>query len=296
MLEEYAVDPNSLGRLGPMWILMEQFGVSKGRLIAKFPKKWTKMVYSALQDMDCPDVEKSSIIDRLNRLKRCMASSTPSRSWDNQDWLQAALSTHQKFPFRALLTERVDRQEDVILTPFLATDDNPLWKVRTGWPIPRTAEAIAQCAGALGRISRELLFVDPYFSSDASGLRTLLAVLQASKLDKRVLRIEVHTTNRAGCLKEMAKQISSRVIAKLENCPPITIFKWDTKEQGDKMHPRYFLTNRGGIRFDYGLRVGGPGETTDAQLLNDELYERRWSDYQKDTVAFKLVEPQVVAS
>ncbi len=60
------------------------------------------------------------------------------------------------------------------------------------------------------------------------------------------------------------------------------------------MHSRYLLTERGGMRFDYGLAAGPAGQTTDVQLLNDGLYEARWNNYQPSTAAFELVESVVV--
>ena len=67
------------------------------------------------------------------------------------------------------------------------------------------------------------------------------------------------------------------------------ILKWDKKSIGDVMHARYLLTERGGVRFDFGLKQGELGETTDVQLLDDATYEKRWKDFQEDTAAFDLV-------
>ena len=55
--------------------------------------------------------------------------------------------------------------------------------------------------------------------------------------------------------------------------------------------PVMFLTELGGIRYDYGLdEWEGEGQTTDVSLLSTSLYEKRWQDYQKDTAAFVRVD------
>jgi hypothetical protein len=50
------------------------------------------------------------------------------------------------------------------------------------------------------------------------------------------------------------------------------------------------LTERGGIRFDVGLDRGEPGQTTDVSLLNDDLHQKRWSDFQSVSAAFDKVD------
>ena len=67
------------------------------------------------------------------------------------------------------------------------------------------------------------------------------------------------------------------------------IFRWQRNDDGDKPHPRYVLTERGGIRFEYGLdEWDGEGQTTDVSLLSHSLYKQRWKDYQKETAAYHL--------
>jgi hypothetical protein len=65
---------------------------------------------------------------------------------------------------------------------------------------------------------------------------------------------------------------------------------WKQRPTGEKLHARYFLTERGGIRFDVGLDAGEPGETTDVSLLSDDLYRARWADFQEATAAFDKVD------
>lgn len=289
MLHEYAVDPEGLGRLGPMWMLVEQFGVSKGRLIAEFPASWRRLVYDAVRAADCPAVEKLSIIERLNRHKSSMTKLSHSRTFEGANWSDAVKKANAETPFRAIVSERSISEIPNLLSPFDATDAHPLWKVGKP-PIPRTAKEIAACAGPLGRVSNELLFVDPYLSSDWDRLSVVREVLNACGVnEKRFRRIDLHVSLKAGDLTQLADRVSEKVLYDLPSGTNLRILKWEKKSVGDAMHARYLLTERGGIRFDYGLAEGNLGETTDVQLLDDSTYEKRWADFQEATAAFDLV-------
>ena len=54
----------------------------------------------------------------------------------------------------------------------------------------------------------------------------------------------------------------------------MTLVHWrkDRNTEGETLHPRYILTDRGGIRIEHGLDEGEYGETTDISLLDRTLY------------------------
>jgi hypothetical protein len=69
---------------------------------------------------------------------------------------------------------------------------------------------------------------------------------------------------------------------------------WKQRDDGESLHPRYVLTDRGGVRIEHGLDEGNEGETTDISLLDETLYRQRWADFQKPTVTFEFVDEVVV--
>ena len=295
MLHEYAVDPRGLGRLGQMWMLMEQFGVSKGRIIVEFPAAWLRLVHDAVIESDCPDVEKLSIFERLKRLKKSLAKPDGAREFCGQNWLESALLANIQRKFTAIVSDTIDMQRPELLAPIDATEDNPKWRVSTGCVIPRTAEQIAACAAPLGRISKELLFVDPYLCDNADRLRVIREILKTSGVEGRSFRrIELHLTRKCGVLSAFQKKFREFVVDRISTPISVEIFQWEAKVAGDIMHARYLLTERGGIRFDFGLAEGDSGETTDVQLLDQRIYETRWNDFQTDTAAYELIERLVV--
>ena len=56
------------------------------------------------------------------------------------------------------------------------------------------------------------------------------------------------------------------------------------RQGGDTIHARYVMTEKGGYRVDHGLDEGSANETTDVSIMNENVYRRRWDDYQNDGV------------
>lgn len=139
--------------------------------------------------------------------------------------------------------------------------------------------------------------MDPYLDAHWTRLSVVRAVLDASGLAKRPFkRIELHVSPKAGDLQQLATKVKEDVLNDFPAGSKLRILKWERKSVGDAMHPRYLLTERGGIRIDYGLAEGNLGETTDVQLLDVATYETRWKNYQETTSAFDLVDCHEISS
>jgi hypothetical protein len=65
---------------------------------------------------------------------------------------------------------------------------------------------------------------------------------------------------------------------------------WEQKPDGDKMHARYVMTERGGISIDGGLDLGDESETTDVGLMARSVYQQRWKDFQRNATTYTFVE------
>lgn len=70
----------------------------------------------------------------------------------------------------------------------------------------------------------------------------------------------------------------------------LTFIRWRQLEEGEKLHPRYILTDIGGIRIEVGLDEGEVGETTDISLPSELEYSQRWANFQRSTSAYKFVD------
>ena len=72
--------------------------------------------------------------------------------------------------------------------------------------------------------------------------------------------------------------------------PKICLFRWKKKEKGEGIHARYVLTEKGGVKIDWGLDTGPEGVTTDVSLMGESLWEKRWKNYQETSETFDLID------
>jgi len=289
MLHEFAVEPAALVGWNPIWMALEQFGVHHGRLISRFPKKWTRMVHDLLnKHMTAPEVQvkKHELIERLNSLKSRLIST--GRQYDpNESWVANAEREHKLRPFRGIICAENSAGASHLLTDSSLHDGNERWAVPRELPVARDPRALADSVSLLLEMADHLLFVDPHFRPEQRFTAPLEEFLAAAHRDGRKLsRIEYHvkqvdwwTTYCDDCRKWLPQRIPTGVEVK--------IVAWAERPGGEKLHPRYILTDIGGVRVEVGLDSGDPGQTTDVSLLDRRLYEERWKDFQPASAAFE---------
>lgn len=291
MLHEYALDPNVLTNWQSFRYFFENFGVSEGRMISQYPKKWKRMVYEACSA--CKDVELSRIEKRLtdidNKLFRCATPFDPALSW-------VANAEVNRSAFRAVISNtNPNRHENVLIADEIQENES-FWDVPREKPVARSAEMMADCAAKLLSHAREILFVDPHFDPAKARYRNTLKAFLAKLPDpSKVMRIEYHIASKH-CSAFFQQEFTEKVSRFLRQGVTIKFVRWDDKiGGGESLHPRYILTELGGIRFEHGLDEEPGGPTVDVSLLATELYKARWKDYQKETTSFQYVNECVVS-
>ncbi|MDF0674051.1 MAG: hypothetical protein P0120_06880 [Nitrospira sp.] len=290
MIYEYAVEPELLSNWTNFRYFSGQFGVSRGRLISRYPKRWERMVYESLTA--CPPVEKAKIVERLSRLKDRMI--TRQNTWDkHKEWLLNAETEHGLRPFRAILAHHNPRSQPFVLEGNDVEENHPLWKVEVSQPVARTPQQICACVGPLLRISKQILFVDPYFRPSQHNYRMLFAELFELFLQDRsfgLASVGIFVSDKISCtgqhfFDECQKYIPALIPVGMQ----VTIGLWSQRVDGEEIHNRYVLTDRGGVKFGNSLREGDTGTSDDVNLLSDEQHKLRLAQYAGPNHAFDQV-------
>jgi hypothetical protein len=293
MIHEFALDPGVLASWGAFRYFVDQFGVAHGRLISRFPREWKRLVYEACTG--CLPVERKRIEESLRSIDKKLIS-TGRDYLRSRPWINNAIQSHAERPFRAILTTASHAAGSDILNAEEVTSETPRWKVDRGFPVARQALPMADAAAALLRCSSEIVFVDQHFYCAAKHGRPLAQFLTHACSGSPLRRLEYHL-NADGAADWFREELDKQ--RRFLNLPPgirMGFFRWKTVDGGDNMHPRYILTEIGGVRFDYGLDEGADGETTDVELLSDNVYSARWAQFLPDSTAFDLVDAWIVTS
>jgi len=290
VIHEYAVEPSLLNNWNDFRHFSEQFGVSRGRLISRYPKKWEQMVHQSLNS--CPPVEKLKIVERLSRLKDRMIAR--QSTWDpRQEWLLNAEEEHERKPFRAILARHNPRSQSFVLEGDAVEESHPLWKAEVSQPVARTPQDICAYVGPLLRISRHVLFVDPYFRPSQYKYRMIFAELFELFLHDRTFgptSVGIFVSTKVDCaqqyfIEECQKYIPSLIPVGMQ----VTIGLWSQRADGEEIHNRYVLTDRGGVKFGNSLREGDTGTSDDINLLSEEQHKLRFDQYAGPSPVFDLV-------
>jgi hypothetical protein len=308
MIHEFAVDPVAINNWQNFRYVIDDFGVENGKLISRFPRSWKSEVYEACSA--CRDVERKRIEARLIDVDNLLVSR--GREYiRGKTWFENAESQHSIKPFRAIISvSNPSNNPSILIAEKIDKKNNPLWKVPRERKVRRSAKHLAECASLLLMISKEILFVDPHFdfvdrrydSEIRRFYNTMVHLIELSIQDKKPTRLELHVKRKyedgvdpEDTLKKFQNLCHEKLAPLIPQGSSMKVYIWDQKNIGDKLHPRYILTEFGGIRFEVGLDEGRKGETTDVSLLDHSHYEDRWRDYQKETAAFDPVgEPVVV--
>ncbi len=309
MLYEFAVEPGALASWQTCRYVLDQMGVSHGRMLSAFPKRkqWKELVRKACEGL--PDRDKKRIIEKLENVNTLMLPAR--RPYDpSRLWMANALEQQGIDPFHAIIA----RNGDPALPFLLAADDvhasDPLWNVRREDTVPRQARDLARFVKPLLQISSEIRFVDKLFDP-VDRWRKWLPMLEhcvSAAVDggRELSKLEYHTVITGGKrppLDAMKRSCLARLPGILPSGIRLRVVLWrlpgdeDSKAPGEHrelLHARYILTNRGGYRVETGLDVGSPGQHQDVSLLDSALHAKRWAELNDGAGVFEFADEVLI--
>ena len=281
MIAECAVDPEVFATWRHFQSLHEDFGVSRGRLIAKFPKKWMREVSERSRELVLAgintEIQAAKIEERLKseRFKRKLKS-PGGREYDaGRSWLDNATNTTH--PFDLIVASGGGVVGNKVGADELLKDEHPFHRTNQ-CQVRRCKEDLIGAAESLLKGSTDVIIVDPNFRADeprfVESLKYLVDCLDVQGRPPK--RLEVHTcrTRKPGEAFHRgphASQWKTHFVPALPAGWQVTICYWDRLPSGGKPHARFLLTDSGGIYFDHGIDEGD-GETL-VTLLEDEVWD-----------------------
>ena len=294
MIYEFALHPDAVNDPSFKHIVAG-CGIQHGRLISRFPHEWVKKAIEACKIQD--DVKRKTIVEKIVSLRRDQKMVGFNRKYVyGKDWLENAEDQYKIRPFQAIVSPLNPQGCAHVLSPQEIDEKTSLWDVQTQRIVPRKAYDLACCAKTLLGISREILFIDPYFDPLKSRfLNTLSHMISFAYIFKEPRRLELHAEY--DYRKEQRRETdwqegcTSNLHSLIPEGSTMEVFRWETRPAGDIPHARYVLTEIGGIDYNYGLdEWESDGQTTNVSLLGPSVYEQRWKEHQKGTAAYHLVD------
>ena len=299
MFKEVAIEPAYLSSWDRIRLIVGQCGFEHGRLISDFPKgKWHWKVFESCHE--CLPAEKKRIEEYLKSAKSKLIRRGRTFNEAN-DWMHNAKREHARHPFHAVITKAPLPDAPDFVEGAELHEGHVKWRVGGDEVVPRTTQAMGAVAQELLAQAKEIVLVDPNFEPKASYTKPLCRFVELATQGSQLTRLEYHIEHDS--TKEHFAEKLNTVVRRFLKLPPslaLRFIRWKSLEQPsrDAMHPRYLLTDLGGLRYDYGLCEGNDGETTDVQFVprGGAIYEQRWADCLPVSNRFEFVDGFEVSS
>ena len=300
MIHEYALEPELVASWHDLYkfhLFSGKFGFGKGRVVSRYPKKWTKRVWDAFKD----DFGKTaSPVDRkrMEKLLKQIANPVvrrPGCIWEAaREWLPNAESEHTSHKhFHTIVARNNPGSNENVMreSEFLeyTEGDQDLPK----GSVPRNAEDMANCVAPMLHCATKILFIDPYFRAKEERFRRpLAAFLQRVDTQTSGITIELHTSAshyNAPAWDFFRQECEDRLPPIIPKGLTLTVSRWKERAGGEKLHNRYILTDIGGVSFLIGLDCDLEGNSSDViARLSATTYSKLLDDYDKRNGAFDL--------
>jgi len=282
MIYEYAISPALFDREDRIALMMASLGHENGRLVSDLPKdKWVQLALYFIKKHAAGDVQLGAWKEALFSLKKRSAIfRRPDAGWDdNLTWIDNAVTEHARRPFRAIVSEEPHEQCQEVVPYGIGLVGHARWTNPPNTHVSRNARTIVAQMSGLLNLSGIVVLVDRNFSIDDRFMKVLVELAQyldTKKLGPRVDQIKYVISDVAGQPKDVAKLCVTHLAPRL---PARISVKLLFKAKGS-LHPRFLLTDRGGINFEGGLDEGA-GRTL-VSRLGEEAWAQEWSSWDKD--------------
>jgi hypothetical protein len=294
MNELYAADPAVCGHASELKLLLASFGPYTGRYLANYPIGWGTLLEKRFENLG--EVEAARVKLLLQRAKESISLITKTDlPWGvEKDWLANALPLMVKTAsvpavFDGLIATQA---KPPAIQDLHELDFSPTAEER----IAGTVNEYARVTKILLLLSPELAMIDPYLNPLN---RYCFAVLEAmfniaakGKCRKITLWARASTVigySTYAAIKTDLEKALNRLALKSNFRPgrEIEMLLVEDESRRTKMHGRYLLSIKGGIRLDQGFQqlpegrhvdVGPIGKNTHSDLLDiyfDEKHDMR---------------------
>jgi hypothetical protein len=300
MIKEIAIEPEVMATWQHFRELWEDCGVSRGRLLSEFPSGWRELVCQRAYQIS--SAKAASIAARLKpspgqvAVKKWISTTRPYDK--GKDWLTNAEKHEPTQAFGAIVAKSNPRENRRVLVAGDFSKDQAPWLVLTQREISRTAQDLIRSAKLLLEVSEELVLVDRNFDVAEDRFRDPFAALVGSRTSgKSWKRCELHLAHpmeRNGnldkaVLRNRIYHLNYYLPALIPNGTTLNVFFWIRKPGGKRLHPRFILTEIGGLQLDYGLDEGdSPGDTMIVSLMAEPVWASARNDYCAASQSFDI--------
>ena len=319
VLYEFAMTPelfdasvaNTDGRAGVILVELLR-GIAENGLLANLHKdRWLRHVTEkrattlspALRDKVFTCLSVLHDRHRLVRHPKCMSGDPGT----DMDWLNLVLESHQRIPFHAIVLSQpmIDNcgQECDALVEFFGSLDSVQWNGRRkrSLTLTRSDAGYRAALAPILRYAKSLSLIDPYMNSHESRYFDTVSICSNVMGQRGYARLQgrIHIHAEEGKQKPYGRSLTDYLDAWEQKLRPLVVadghrfkvFLWESIPGSESMHDRFILTDQCAISTPGGLdcRTHSHANSTDWNLLDEDVRQHRWNEYDPPMSPFKLL-------
>ena len=289
MNELYAADPAACPDALALKHLLEKFGPQTGRYLGNYPNDWSARVRQSSQFHRPIEAERiKSVLRRAD--ERTALFTQHGLNWiDQSSWINNALQliSRPNSPFKQIIG--VDS-----IPPHVSDLHNLNLPVTAEERIAATPREYARVSEIFLKISHELIFIDPYLNPFRDDYGAVLKELFPRISRGRCRKIffwarcsEIEKQCSASTYKHEMQRILKNTVDQLNF--QINVILVSDERATSKMHGRYLVSPKGGIRFDQGFQRLPRGRLVDVGPISETVHEQLMRTYSKGANDFEVI-------
>lgn len=291
MIFEFAISPTLCTNYKDMQLFLQTFGRSEGRLFSDIPrKKWMRLVRLEIKNSKNGQVMKKRLVAAVERLSRkALYRRNYVPAAGGTPWIDHAIAAHKDRPFKAILTDCYNGNEECILSCEQDFTDDSRWTIPLDLEVKRTAAEMTQAIRSMLDCAREVVLIDRNFNPDKYRWRQFLIklteFLSERTFSPSIGKIDFHLGDDIS-VNQLQILCSNHIVAAISTGMKLNFFVWPR----DELHDRYVLTDVGGIRFGIGLDVwdGSGPKKVEISRVSEETRLRWWVQCKNKTATFTI--------
>lgn len=293
MNERMLAQPTSCRNADEMRQLLKSFGPYAGRYLMAYPVNWRSLVLEHFSQAKPLEQERVKALLRRAKEDVQVIASGAMHYHEGKGWLENALTLLKALPPMA--------RAAVVAPP--APEGEPLVHTIDSLDLPPTAdERVDATPGEIARVcrvllsaSREVFFVDPYLNPRREYhwdvLVPLLKIAAAANCRKVVIwarhSLVVDVRYSEGDVTRALAE--ARIASALPGACTLEMILVCDESSNDKMHGRYMLSVKGGVRIDQGFQRLPKGRKVDVSPVGAGLLVSLLSVYKDGQHDMKVV-------
>ena len=273
MIYEFAISPTLCANYNNLRLFLQTFGSGEGRLFSDIPrKKWMRLARQEIRASGNGQVMKKRLIAAVERLARkALYRRNYVPDVGEKPWIDHAVAAHEDRPFRAILTDCYDGNEESILSCEQDSVYDSRWAVPPDSEVTRNAEEMITAIRPMLDCAREVVLIDRNFNPDKYRWRQFLMklteFLSMRPFSPSVGKVDFHFGDYID-VDHLQFLCSEHIVDNLSTGMKVNFFVWPQ----DELHDRYVLTDVGGVRFGIGLDIwdGSGPEKVEVSRISEE--------------------------